>query len=177
MCKNPSFRTPFDTQQVKHSVKLHGSSFIRLFGHFGKNWVRKCTFYSYLKSSDCLLTYWLPISSIIFAISLLFLNWFKCNYIGNNNFYLNFLPNIWNLHQILNIFKTKITPKGYVFSKLDTTEEIVTWMSKKHSSTISLLNSAKNHTAALSSYCFITLGWITLENVGLNDIWNLRTVC
>ena len=35
MFKKPCFETPFDSQHVKENKKLHGSTFIILFHHFG----------------------------------------------------------------------------------------------------------------------------------------------
>ena len=37
MSKTPRFRTPFNSQRVQQSEKLHERAFIILFHHFGKN--------------------------------------------------------------------------------------------------------------------------------------------
>ena len=69
---------------------------------------------------------------------------FKCNYIKNENYVLNFLFHFWNLHQILNflshfwnlhqilkVFKEKIIVIADVFSKLQTVKNLVRTLSKR----------------------------------------------
>ena len=58
-------------------------------------------------------------------------NQFKCSYVENKKVLLNFLLYFWNLHQILNILKQKMTLIVYVFPKLQTAKDLVRPMSKK----------------------------------------------
>ena len=52
-----------------------------------------------------LLTHWLPIISILFLREAIYINIFRCNYLGKKKYYLNFFWNFRNLDSILNIFK------------------------------------------------------------------------
>ena len=49
----------------------------------------------------------------------------NCNNLKNKNVFLNVLWYIWNLHQILNILKKKMTLIGYVFLKLEIAKDVV----------------------------------------------------
>ena len=60
----------------KHCWCQHGTTIFLFLHEFEMNWVWKCLPKSHLKSSDCLLTHWLPMSSIPVAI---------CRF-SNNNF-------------------------------------------------------------------------------------------
>ena len=61
----------------KHCWKMQGTTII-LFSHeFQVNWVVKILLYFYLKSSDCLLTHSLPMTSFPAAICRIFSNNFK----------------------------------------------------------------------------------------------------
>ena len=78
-----------------------------------------------------LLTHWLPITSILFRIVRIFRSLFICNYLKNKNFSLGFLFHLWNLHQILNIFKKKKIVRANVFLKLQTLKDFFRQLSKK----------------------------------------------
>ena len=81
MSKKPRSRT-----SLEH---FHGSTFIIFFRHYDGTSLEKCPSYWYLKSQDCLLTHWLPITSILFVIRTIYRNQFKCNYL-RKWFYLLF---------------------------------------------------------------------------------------
>ena len=59
-------------------------------------------------------------ASILLNIGKICHSQFKCNYLKNERFFLNFLFHFWNLHQFLNIFKVKkmvignVSPKNFV---------------------------------------------------------------
>ena len=123
-------------------------------------------------------------TSILFVIVIIYDNQFKCNYLSNKEDFFNFLLNFWNLHQILNILKTKMTLIAYVLSKYRLQNA---WLEKavkspvsEHPSTVNMLRCHKHcwnlHDSTLT-YFSITPREIELENVSLSDIWNLRTVC
>ena len=52
----------------KHCWNLHHSTFILFFGHWEWNCVWKSLSYCHAKSSDCLLTHWLPMKGILLLI-------------------------------------------------------------------------------------------------------------
>ena len=49
----------------KDCLNLHGSIFVRYFDHSERKAARKILFWLYLKSWDCLLTYWHSMTSIL----------------------------------------------------------------------------------------------------------------
>ena len=51
---------------------------------------------------------------------------FKCSYLKNKIHFPSFLLHLWNLHQILNIFKKKKIVIANVFPKLTTVQGLVT---------------------------------------------------
>ena len=53
---------------LNHFWNLHHSTFIILIDHCQVNWVGKSLCFWNAKSSDCLLTHWLPMKSILFLI-------------------------------------------------------------------------------------------------------------
>ena len=79
----------------------------------------------HLKSHECLLTHWLPISSILFVIGRSYGNQFSCNCLRKIKLFLTFLVNIFNLNRNLNILKKKMTLISCVFSKLQTTKDVI----------------------------------------------------
>ena len=73
------------------------------------NSVWKCLPGFYAKSSDFLLTHWLPITTILLLTEAIFCDIFRCNYLRNEKVFLTFCLHFWNLDLILNIFKQKLT--------------------------------------------------------------------
>ena len=65
-------------------------------------------------------------TSILFRIVRICQSLFQSKYIKNKKHFLGFLFHLWNLHQILNIFKKKTIVIGYVFPKLATVQGLVT---------------------------------------------------
>ena len=65
-------------------------------------------------------THGLPITSILFRIVNICHSLFKCNYLKNKKYFIGFLFHLWNLHQILKIFKKKKIVIANVFPKLTT---------------------------------------------------------
>ena len=72
------------------------------------------------------LTHGWPITSILFRIVRNCRSQFKSSYLKNKKHFLGFLFHLWNLHQILNIFKKKTIVIGNVFPKLATVQGLVT---------------------------------------------------
>ena len=56
-------------------------------------------------------------TSILSVIGKTYFNQFKCNYLENYKFFVNFLQDFWNLHLILHILKKSISLIAYVFPK------------------------------------------------------------
>ena len=79
----------------------------------------------YAESSDCFLTHCLVITSILFLIETIYSKIFRCNYIRNEKYFLNFSLNFFNLNLVLNIFKKQMTLIADVFLKLGTPKEVV----------------------------------------------------
>ena len=91
----------------KHLWNLHSSSFIIFFHPSEGKWSGKYLPYWSLKSQWCLLTHGVPNRCILFRISRICRSIFKCKYLKNQKYFLSFLFHLWNLHQILKIFKQK----------------------------------------------------------------------
>ena len=69
--KSPILEDPSTRNMVnvpKHCWNLHHSTFIIFIDHYQVNWVWKWVSYWHAKSSDCLLTHWLVMKSILFLI-------------------------------------------------------------------------------------------------------------
>ena len=62
----------------------------------------------------------------------------KFSYLKNKRLFLNFLFDLWNLHQILDIFESKMIVIANVFSKLQTVQDLVLPLSRKRRFTTSL---------------------------------------
>ena len=65
-------------------------------------------------------------TSILFRIVRIWRSLFKSSYLKNKKHFLRFLLHLWNLHQILNIFKKKKIVIADVFPKLTTVQGLVT---------------------------------------------------
>ena len=70
-------------------------------------------------------------TNILFVIGGIYRNLFKCSYLRNKKLFLNFLFHFWNFHQILKILKKKDDRITYVFPKLETAKQVVSYFSKK----------------------------------------------
>ena len=115
----------------KHCSDLDNSTVIIFTDHFGGNWVGKSLFYSDAKPYNCLLKHWLLMRSILFLIEAIQRKQFGRNYLKNKKFFLSFFLHFQNLHQILNIFKQKITLIADSFPKLRTPTNVVRYICKK----------------------------------------------
>ena len=65
-------------------------------------------------------------TSILFRIVRIWRSLFKSSYLKNKKHFLRFLLHLWNLHQILNIFKKKKIVIANVLAKLTTVQGLVT---------------------------------------------------
>ena len=77
----------------KHCWSQHSTTIFLFFHDFEMNWVAKCLPWSYLKSSDCFLTPWLPMTSIPVAICRFFDNNFKRFYLKKKRIFVEFYYN------------------------------------------------------------------------------------
>ena len=99
----------------KNSCNLHKNTFILLFQHFGPNWARKSYFQSHLRFQDCLLTRWLPTTSILVLIERIYRYQFKLNYLKNHRlFALHFFTLIVSTRNF-KCSETKMSLIGQVF--------------------------------------------------------------
>ena len=70
--------------------------------------------------SDCLLTHWLLLRSILFSIETNYSNIFRWNYLRQKGYFLNFFWHFRNLDLIVKIFFKKEDPhSGYIFELTD----------------------------------------------------------
>ena len=90
LSKKLRFRKSFDSHYVKMSqilLKSAWENFIIFFHHSERKWFGKYLPYWNLKSQGCFLTYWLPMTSILFEILTICSSLFKCNYLKNKNIF------------------------------------------------------------------------------------------
>ena len=111
----------------KYCWYLHHITFFIFIDPSQVNWVGKGPSYWHEKSWVSILTHWLPMKSILFLIETIQRYQFKCNYLRNKKLFLNFLLHFWNLSEILNVLKKKITLIAFVFPILRT---LKTWLDK-----------------------------------------------
>ena len=76
---------------LKHCWSQHGITIFLFFHNFEINWIGKSLPYSHLKSSDCLLTRWLPMTSIPVVICRFSDNNFKRFYLKKKRYFVDFL--------------------------------------------------------------------------------------
>ena len=69
-------------------------------------------------------------AGILFKILRICDSQFKCNYLKNEELFLNFLLHFWNLRQISNILKKSVIVKANLFPKLQTVNILVRHLSK-----------------------------------------------
>ena len=71
------------TNTPKHCWNLNKSTFTIFIDHCESNSVGKSLSWWYAKYSDCFLTHWLPMTSILFLIETIYCNIFRCYYLTN----------------------------------------------------------------------------------------------
>ena len=121
--KNRVSKDPSTSNMVngpKHCWNLNDSTFTIFIDRCEENHALKIFCDWYWKSSDCLLTHWLPMTSILFLTEAIYCNIFRCNYLRNEKNFRNFFLHFLNLDSILNIFKKKITLIADAFLNLGT---------------------------------------------------------
>ena len=70
-------------------------------------------------------------TSILFLTENIWRNQFGGNYLKNEKLFLYYFLHFWNLHEILNICKKKMSFIADLFVKLRTPKNVVRYMSKK----------------------------------------------
>ena len=116
---------------TKHLWNLHESTFSIFFHHSEAKWFGKYRPYWSLKWGGCLLTRGLRITSTLFRIVRSSRSVFKSKYLKNQKYFLRFLFHLWNLYQILNIFKKKKIVIANVFPKLQNVKDLVRSLTEK----------------------------------------------
>ena len=132
-----------------------------------------------------LLTHSLPMRSILFWIVRCCRSLFKCNYLKSEKSFLSFLFLLWNLHQILNIFKKKEGCHSQCITKFNDCQKLGYSIFEKPSSQKFFWKSTCERVSnnceiwfrALLSYYLITLRINDLEHISLIEISNIRGVC
>ena len=102
--------------------------------------------------------------NILFGIVRICRSLFKWYYLKNENF-LYFLFLLWNLHQILEIFKEKIIAITNLFRKLKTVKNLVKPLSKKHS-----FRTSFDSQHVKGSQTLVKSGWEDLYHI-FSSLW------
>ena len=116
-------KTPFDSQHVKPFQTLVKSSWEHFYHIFSSLWgeiIWKISPWLKFEIIRFLLTHRLLITSILFHIVRICRSLLKSSYLKNKKHFLGVLFHLWNLPQILNIFKEKKIVIANVFPKLTT---------------------------------------------------------
>ena len=126
--KNPVSEDPLTSNVVigpKHCWNLNGSTITIFIDPYEGCSRSKSLSEWYEKSYDCLLTHWLPITSILLLKESIYCSIFRANYITNKKYLMKFFLHFRNLDWILNIFNRKITLIAHVFLNLRTPKDVV----------------------------------------------------
>ena len=67
----------------------------------------------------------LLMTSILLVIVRIYCKQFKCNDLRNKIFFLNYLPYLWNIPQVFNSLKNKLTFIADAFPKLQIAKDVV----------------------------------------------------
>ena len=110
---------------TKNSWNLKRSTFMLLFLHFDPNWVRKSYFQWDLRFEDCLITRWLKTSSILAVIERIYGYQCKSDSLKMHQPFVWLSLHFWNLNQISNVLKKKMSVIGQVFLKLLTPKHVL----------------------------------------------------
>ena len=132
--KSPFSEDPSTSDMVigpKHCWNLNDSTFTIFIDRCEENHALKIFCDWYWKSSDCLLTHWLPMTSILFLTEAIYCNIFRWIYLRKEKHFLNLFLHFLNLEAFLNISKGNMTLIADVFLKLRTPKYDVREMSKK----------------------------------------------
>ena len=125
MSKKSLFRGTWETWEAtcnmgngpKHCWNLNDSTFTIFIDHWERNsgWKNFSEWYG--NSLDCLLANWLPMTGIVLLTKAIHCNMFRCNYLRNKNYFLNFFffLQFLNLHLILKFFRKEMTVIPDVF--------------------------------------------------------------
>ena len=134
LSKKCPFRKGFDRHHVKVSQILSKSPWQPIYhviSSFSGKLIVKMSPLVLSEISGVFFIHCLPMRSIVFSITRICDCQFKCNYLKNENPFLNFLFNFWNLHQIWNFLKKKMMVIANVFPKLQTVKNFFTPLCKK----------------------------------------------
>ena len=112
--------------EPKRFSKLNDGPFAIFIGPCEYSWRLKRLSEWCAQFSDCLLTHWLPMTSILFLTDAIYCNIFRCNYLRNEKIFLNFVfLDFLNLDWILSIFEKKMTLIADLFLNLWTPKNLV----------------------------------------------------
>ena len=126
--KSPFSDNPSTINMVnvpKHCWNLNDSTFTIFICHSACNWRWKSLSEWYVKSLDCLLTHWLPMTSILFLTEAIHCHISRCNYISIENIFPDSFLHFQNLDWILNIFNKKMTVIADLFLSIGTPKNVV----------------------------------------------------
>ena len=124
LTKKRRVRTSFDGQHVKGSKTLVKSSWEGFYQIYRSLWGEMIWKISPWSKFEIIVvfvnTHGLQTTSILLQSVRICRSLLKCNYLKNKKYFLSFFFHLWNLHQILNIFKKKEILIANVFPKLTT---------------------------------------------------------
>ena len=109
---------------VKNLWNLQKSTFMQLFHHSESNWAKRSYFQLDLRFKNCLITRWLPTTSILVVIERIYRYQFKSNYLKKINF-LRYFYLIFRIDIKFWMFWRKMTLRVQVFLNILTPENVL----------------------------------------------------
>ena len=110
---------------LKQCWKLHDNTFTMFNDPCETNSGLKSLSECFSKSYDIFLIYSLLIRNIFFLTEAIYWNIFRCNYLRNEKYFLNFFLNFLDLNSILNILTKKVIFTDDVFLNLQTPKNVI----------------------------------------------------
>ena len=138
----------------KHCWNPHDGTFIMFFYFSEGNKVVKILPKWYLKSLDCLLVYWLSMTSILFIIVRIYDNHLKCNYLRNNFLIFCFISEIYI--NLSTLWKKRMYFRNYGLRKTGLNKRLKSLVSE-HLSTVNMQMCTKHYWKSHFYYIFLSL--------------------
>ena len=126
--KSPVSGDPFTTDMVnapKYCWNLNDSTVPIFIDYCEANTGSKNLSEWYAKSEDYLLFHWLPMTSIFFLTEAIYCKIFRCNYLRNKRYFLNFYLYFFKFRFNFEIFQKRDDPQRWFIFELTAPKNVV----------------------------------------------------
>ena len=124
--KSPVSEEPLTSDMVngsKHCWNRKDSNFVIFIDPYEEYYSWKGLSDSYVKSEDRLLTHWIPITSILFLAEAIYCKIFRCIYLRNEKYFVNFFFSIWKSRVNFEHFQKKDDSHSWCIFELTDSEK------------------------------------------------------